>query len=250
MNDLIDRRLLRLDVEFGNVHGFFSAARDWAKNYRPGATPFCRYEARIRGASLEIQDEAVLSPIMLERRVVFRAQEPSSLFDFVSRFVVSDLGGGRPSAINGMQVPHVSSNLYHQYPAGQVVVPIGHDQWLRFSGRQEGMPADVFEHVFYVRDEPCTGTRDEHRWIVHHRIVATPKADRLRLRGCNPRFEGPVPAWANRLVPGAVQRRLFRIRERHFPNFPVMTVGENGMDPGKCVVLSTRVGLLSSRQDA
>ncbi len=240
MRALLSQGLVQLDVEFGNVHGFFSGSKSRPVLYGHGRWPEeAEYEARIELASLLVRDEVELQTAGLHRTVSFTPTESSALFDMVSRYVVIDQGGPRSARINGIEVPHRSANLYRQYPARTAMVPVGADQWLSFSGSQSGMPSSGFEHVFYVRDE--RQGPEGHRWIVHHRVVATELAQMLKLRGCNPRFEGPAPAWLNEAVPRWLHRKLFRIRERRFPGFPVMTIGENTLALGDRVTLASAV---------
>lgn len=234
--------LLGLDVEYGNSLGFFSGIRDKKSFYKilakNGAIDF---DAEISNASLRIHDEVAIKKTCVSRKTRFTALKNAALFDAVSRFVVVDETASRSAKINNREVHHCESNIYYQYPAGNVQVPIGRDKWLHFTGTAAGVPEGVFEHVFYVRDE--FKNNNGNRWIVHHRAVATPLAERLIIRGCNPRFEGPLPEWLNSSVPGWLKQGLFRIRERRWPNFPIMALGENTLRAGHCIELNTQVTL-------
>ncbi len=241
ISELCDRGLLRFDVEFGNANAFFSASRSLPNIYeRGGLEESCAYGAAIKGAELSIAETRSLKgEDTLIRRVSYAPLTDSSLYDAVSRFVVLDTGSGRSARINDREIFHRNSNIYYQYPAGSVRIPIGERNWLDFTGEQIGMPSRGFEHVFYVRDERQVSQGN--LWIVHHRVIATLHAERLVVRGCNPRFEGPLPRWANSLIPRALRERLFRIREARYPNFPLMAVGENTLSAGHRLSLTTRI---------
>jgi hypothetical protein len=226
------------DVEFGNSHGFFSASRLSSNFYEPGQV-FKKnsFSAKIKSASIRVSDFFESLDTGAKRILSFDVLSHALLFDMVSRYVVIATGKNRSAVINGRLVEHRCSNLYHQYIAGHVCVPVGENGWIDFEGTQEGMPKNMFEHVFYVRDEQHV--QRGYRWIVHHRIVATSCAERLILRGCNPRFEGPAPAWINDSIPNWIRQRLFRIREERFPNFPLMVIGENTLPAGHRITLTT-----------
>lgn len=239
---LVNQGLLRFDLEFGNSHGFFSASKHFSSFYEGNKVPGnTSYLAKIKSAEITIEDSVGSDGESIFRSSVFKIKSASRLFDMVSRFVVIDSSAGRDAVIDGHRIAHRSSNLYHQYPACRVRVPVSENGWLEFEGAQEGMPREGFEHVFYVRDQGQTELGKI--WVVHHRIVATVDAGALILRGCNPRFEGPAPQWVNSCMPPMVKNYLFRIREKKHPNFPIMVVGENEVPAGNAVTLNTKVVL-------
>lgn len=238
---LFEDGLLRLDVEFGNARTFFSGSKRRPELYSAGSLPSVDYDAEIPGASFSIGDHVTINGNSLSRSLIAETCGDSLLFDLVSRYVLIDRSRSRQASINGKAVRHACSNLYHQYSAGFVRVPLGRDSWLEFTGSVIGdMPAH-FEHVFYVRDEAVVA--DGNRWIVHHRMIATADAEIMTLRGCNRLLDGPVPGYVNALVPRFIKRRLFRIRERERPNFPFMVVGENRMAARTRIGLRTKVTL-------
>lgn len=238
--DVSNRGLLSFDVEFGNASGFFSGARALPHLYAAPRLPgVVEYDAKLDCAELHVTDRFEGTGDRSTRVLSFAAAGHCELFDVVSRYLVIDTSRRRSAVINGVTVAHRSSNLYHQYPAGLVRVPVGADAWLEFAGAQSGMSQGAFEHVFYVRDE--LANERGNRWVVHHRIVATSRAHRLVLRGCNPRFEGPAPRWLNSTIPALFKRPLFRIRERRFPRFPFMVIGENPIPDGHKLTLRTTI---------
>lgn len=243
ISTLVSADLLSFDVEFGNSRGFFSGSGQRPDIYGRGRLPEeVKFAAEIeQGSSAAIVcfDSTIVSDVEARRSVQFKFSRQSHIFDVVSRYVVIDTSSGRPSKINGQNVEHKSSNTYHQYPADVVKVPIGETAWLEFKGEVEGIPEGLFEHVFYIRDESVDSSG--HRWIVHHRAIATELAEQLILRCCNPRFEGPVPSWVNRIIPKLMLRWLFRIRETTFPNFPLMVVGECCFAEGEKITLSSSI---------
>lgn len=238
LSNLVSQQLLLFDVEFGNSHGFFSSNRLFPNLYIPGQV-FKKnsFSGQIKSASIRVNDCLETLGTGTKRTLSFDFLSPASLFDMVSRYVVIDTGTQRSAVINGRSVEHKCTNLYQQYEADHVCVPVGKNGWIDFEGTQEGMPKNFFEHVFYVRDEQHD--QRGYRWIVHHRIVATSRAERLILRGCNPRFEGPAPAWLNDCIPNWIRQRLFRIREARFPSFPLMVIGENTLPAGHRITLTT-----------
>lgn len=238
---LFEDGLLRLDIEFGNARTFFSGSKCRPELYSAGSLPSADYDAQIPGASLSIGDHVVVESSSLSRTLIAETRDDALLFDLVSRYVLIDQSRSRQASINGIAVGHACSNLYHQYPADVVRVPVGRDSWLEFTGSFIGdMPAH-FEHVFYVRDEAVVDGGN--RWIVHHRMIATADAEVMTLRGCNRLLDGPVLSYINALVPRFIKRRLFRIRERELPHFPFMVVGENRIAAGTPLGLSTKVTL-------
>lgn len=220
-SEIIEKNLLQLDVEFGNAEGFFSASKtDLQASIIKKNDKFSNYDAGICGANLSIGDLIDVKSNGLIRNVQFVPMRDSKLFDLVSRFVV--ISNDRCARIAGNEVKHTCKNIYHQYKTDDVIVPVGTDNYLKFQGQNsKGHPS--FETVFYIRDEGIEKDGMK-RWIVHHRIIVDQNAANLIVRSCNPVLEGPLPMqW---MIPALIKRKLFRIRERKLPNFPLMTVGE------------------------
>lgn len=240
LTDLLQSKMLRLDVEFGNSHTFFSASKKgiYLCNKMP-LTQHVNYEAKIDNAELIINDTASITPLELTRSTEFRAISDSMLFDFVSRFVI--LSDEREAEIDGMRIQHCSSNIYHQYPSKTATVPIGKKHFLLFSNAGT-TSHPLFERVFYVRDEgiESSGLR---RWIIHHRLIARQQTANLIVRCCHPRFEGPLPF--QNFIPKALKNRLFRIREKQKPNFPFMAVGESPVPRGFKTEICTKIQLIN-----
>lgn len=223
--DLLLSQMLRLDVEYGNAQGFFSASKNGHPTL-PVTQPArsSEYDTRIPGAAIAITDSTVATNSELTRSTRFKTLQTCRLFDLVSRFVV--LSNDRAARIAATEVWHSSENIYHQYVTNDVVVPIGKHGYLRFfDDASTGHP--LFENVFYIRDE-VVEENGLKRWIVHHRMIVNRQNTNLIVRCCHPKFEGPLPFQS--LIPHALKRRLFRIRERQLPNFPFMSVGESIVD--------------------
>jgi hypothetical protein len=237
VQSLLRSGLLRLDVEFGNSFASFSASRDQQSLYGCYNDDAKSYKARIQNVELVIDDATTYDKLVATRSVSFKFSTPSQIYDLVSRYVVTDTSATRKAIINGQEINHSCSNIYYQYPADKVVVPIGTDGWIEFSGEQQGIPDCGFEHVFYIRDESVN--QNGNRWIVHHRMIATTQAERLVLRGCHPHFNGPFPKWLNAILPSPLKHVLFRIREVSHPNFPIMVIGENQLPEGCKINLTT-----------
>lgn len=240
IQELLQSSLLRLDVEFGNAKGFFSASKN---GIRPlDASPLLltsEYDAGITGATLKVNDSIIVADHELTRSTNFSAQQDSDLFDFVSRFVV--LSDDREARIADTKIRHNCENLYHQYPVCSVTVPIGKNSFLQFTDAStEGHP--LFERVFYVRDE-AVESGGMKRWIVHHRLIVKQQIANLIVRCCHPKLEGPLPFQT--IIPRFLKNKLFRIRENRRPNFPFMTVGESTLDLNHRVNIRTRVQLIN-----
>ncbi len=242
MASALQQGWLSLDVEYGNVHGFFSGAR--ARSHGNGAA-FCegfrKFTGHLQDAAVDMEDCVVLEPDRLLRRLTFTMLNDSSVYDLVSRFVAVDRSFARNGSIHGQTVHHEGRSRYHQYPATSAVVPIGDAQWLSASFSVEGDLPPNMAHVAYIRDEACTNVGN--RWILHHRLIALPKADNLALRGCNPRFDHAVPPLLNRLVPASIKHQLYRIRETRWPHAPVMAVAHAQWRAGQRVTLVTDLRL-------
>lgn len=233
---------LLLDIEYGNVHGFFSGAR--ALTHGDGE-PFCggvrEFTGHLKQAAVRMEDHVVVEPDRLLRRLTFTMLDDALVYDLVSRFVVIDRSFSRDGWIHGHAIRHASHSVYHQYPATSAVVPMGDAQWLTARFSVEGDVPLNMAHVAYIRDEARTS--EGNRWILHHRLIALPQADNLALRGCNPRFDRPVPAAVNQLVPLSIRRLLYRIRETRWPHAPVMAVAHARWRAGQQVTLVTDLRL-------
>ena len=240
---LSEASLFYLDVEYGNASYFYSGVKQKGSAHLGGAFVCSRdyeWEGNLVHTNLNLYDNLRLSDKHLDRRLLFHVREDSRLFDFVSRFVVYS-NDSRPGRINGKEYVHRSNNIYYQFPiGGEVSVPVGESGRLQFESIGAEIPSG-FNEVFYIRDEG----RDEngYRWIVHHRLIVDPNQVRLVLRSCNPRFEGPLPY--EQYLPNRIKRPLFRIRESHYPSFPIMTVGEAHLLAGDRVSIRTAVELVS-----
>ena len=221
IKELLHNRLLRLDVEFGNAQGFFSAAKSGldTDNVAQGDIS-SHYDAHIPCAMASINDSTIINKSELIRTTKFTTETDSRFFDLVSRFVV--LSNDRCARIAGQNIQHNCKNIYHQHSTNDVVVPVGSEDHLHFQDNNSTEHIN-FENVFYVRDEAV----DKHgmkRWIVHHRMIVNQNAADLIVRCCHPVLEGPLPF--QKAIPAALKKQLFRIRERNFPDFPLMAVGE------------------------
>lgn len=243
--NFIMEKLLSCDVEYGNATAFYSATKTKTLPYsleRLSNDEAFEYEWNgvLVKTDVHLKDEIALhEPQVLSRRLSFYASQNSCLFDMVSRFVVISYND-RPAKIAGREFKHQCANLYRQYAVKSGVrVPIGSCNYLEFESLNANVP-DGFQEVFYIRDE--SKNADEHRWIVHHRLIVDPSVSELILRSCNPRFEGPLigqgylPRWFKRL--------FFRIRESKYPNLPIMTIGEVDLLAGKHACLHTGIRVL------
>ena len=233
--------LLSLDVEYGNSDSFYSAIKSQSFPYyidrlECNQLHLFKWEGRLVRSKVEIEDEVFKNADRIERALKFNFIDESSLYDLVSRFVVYS-NNSRVAKILDKVIQHESSNLYHQYSANSsLCVPIGDDQYLHFSSAARKIPSG-FDEVFYVRDEAVINGK--YRWIVHHRLIANPNKANLVVRSCHPKIEGVLPG--QYLLPKLLKHYLFRIRERKYPNFPVMCVGEIDIPKGECAFISTTV---------
>ena len=233
------RELLSFGFEFGNARGF-TASPQLVPLSRECMPEDCLTESSIPGdLTMRVGERWEGSGQTWIKTTEFTALEPGVLFDAVARFVVLDLTGRRPGFLNLQEIPHDDSGLYHQAPGATVTVPLDERAWLTFSGKDFEFPGQGFEHVIYLRGEGKVG--EANRWIVHHRIIATEGAENLVIRGCNPRFNAPLPSALNRLVPRAWMKKLFRIRELRFPRSPITCVGENALSSGDHLSLTTLI---------
>lgn len=231
--------LLHLDVEYGNASCFYSAVKCNDAPHLGGAfgdKEYLVWRGKLVNTDILITDDAFVSGDCLNRSLNFSIQSESRVFDFVSRFVVYSFND-RKGYIDDKAYPHVSKNIYRQFAVTSgVSVPVGETAYLKFSSLGAQVP-EGFDEVFYIRDESkdLLGCR----WIVHHRLIVNPKKVRLIVRSCNPRFEGVLPF--EQCLPDILKRPLFRVREAHFPNFPIMAVGEAILKQGEDASLCTQV---------
>lgn len=220
--NILQEKLLKLDIEYGNARGFFSADKCGIRGLdAEKEIQINNYKTSIPGAAINITDSVDVVENNLVRSTKFEVQAGSKLFDMVSRFVV--LSNDRVARIEAKEIKHKSRNIYHQYSTNDVLVPVGLRGYLQFKDNgSAGHP--LFENVFYIRDETVeqNGMR---RWIVHHRMIVNQKTANLIVRCCHPMLEGPLPLQG--IIPNALRKKLFRIRERKMPNFPFMAVGES-----------------------
>jgi hypothetical protein len=238
VESLLKSGLLKLDVEFGNSHGFFSATKA-KKQLLEAESGEINYEASFQDANLSVTDSCSIGIDYFDRKVNFEIASESRLYDLVSRYVV--LSNERSAEISGITIRHTNSNIYYQYSASKTIVPIGNDDYIQF-GDIGTTQHESFDNVFYVRDE-ATESNGMRRWIVHHRMIVKEEALNLIVRCCHPIWNRPVPAQS--LIPNFIKRQLFRIRERRYPNFPFMAVGEVSLPSGQLFDIKTRIKLLN-----
>jgi len=221
LNQFISTGELAIDIEFGNQHGFFSGSLD-------GVCSKEVYCKKVTDRSFDVDNCIAKGKVKeltniksgsLVRELVFNAEQDAFLYDLVSRFVV--LSNDRNAYISDMEIKHNNSNIYYQYLSDKSVkVPLGDSHWLEFSDLGSTVEP-YFDNVFYIRDESQSDGR--YKWIVHHRKIVKPEYAELILRGCNPRIEGVIPH--QKWIPRFIKNMLFRIREKKYPNFPLMAVG-------------------------
>jgi hypothetical protein len=237
--EILQDNLLQIDVEFGNAGGFFSASKSGLQIASVAQGDISsNYEAQIPNATVSINDSSIINEYSLTRSTQFIAKSNSDLFDIVSRFVV--LSDDRSARIAGNVIQHKSKNIYHQYSTKDVLVPVGTEGFLRFEDNNSTGHMN-FDNVFYVRDESIEANKMK-RWIVHHRMIVNQVSAHLIIRCCHPIFNSPLP-WQN-IYPNALKRKLFRIREIKYPNFPFMAVGESAVSIGHVFDIGTSVSLL------
>lgn len=242
LNELISNRLFNFDVEFGNAQGYFSGE---AAGLVDPALYYDSFERKMVGTIFDRVmniHETYKRPSNTEegyetaqRCLCFTPQQEFSLYDFVSRFIIES--NDRSGYIAGRSIRHLDRNIYEQHSVSEVIVPVGESGWLKFYDMGRSVP-DGFEAVFYLRDVSTT-LDGRKRWIVHHRFIARPERAKLVLRGCNPRFEGPLPY--EYFLPKVFKRLFYRIREAHLPNFPIMTVGEFPIPADRKVCIDTKI---------
>lgn len=232
---------LELDVEYGNVHGFFSAVREHGR-FNVGVGDAARtMSGQLHQAALHLTDQVQVSSDRLQRELrICAAATDAQTYDVVSRFVVRD-HSHRSAWIHGRTVQHGASSTYNQFPAGKMVVPIGEQHWLTFEVDVIGRIPTLMEHVVYVRDEAVE--RGGYRWVVHQRLIARPDGLPLHLRGCHPRYNRALPAWFDALVPAAWKRPLYRVRETTCPRSPIMAVAHATWSTGMQASLITTLRL-------
>lgn len=242
MEAALQQRDLSLDIEYGNVHGFFSAIGSGARAADASScSGLHECTGRLQGAAMRMTDSVAVDADRLVRRLTFTALNDGVVYDLVSRFVAMDRSCSRDGWINGQAVQHRGRSVYHQFPATEAVVPLGDSAWLvaRFSIEGD-LPAGM-AHVAYIRDE--ARLQEGNRWILHHRLIAFPQGDNLALRGCNPRFNRPFSPALNKLVPLPIRHRLYRIRETRWPHAPIMAVAHAPWREGQQVTLVTDLRL-------
>ncbi|MCF6236975.1 MAG: hypothetical protein L3J70_11500 [Gammaproteobacteria bacterium] len=241
-NNLLVEGDLTLDVEFGNSYNFFSAS----KNNSPQDYDYnekLSINAMIPAAKFEITDSVAFKGAQGTRDLSFLALEKNYLFDAVSRFVVYSRNN-RPAYIDNQKIGHNNSNFYYQYHHAKPQVPIGDDGWITFEDNFSNLPAG-FDNVFYIRDE--ANTEKGYRWIIHHRCIAKIESANLIVRGCHPRFNKPFKFQS--LWPKWLKRKLYRVRERDYPFFPIQSVGEVCIPGNTKISLRTKIQVINERSN-
>ena len=238
LRNLIGSKLFT-DIEYGNRHGFFSLTKSTSSILKK-AQPLSQNQIRVQlpGAPLLVQDTQWVGNTDMTRALRGQTDtEGAALYDFVSRFIV--LGDCRPAYIDDLEVMHAEKNIYHQYSATTVRVPVYDEGYLVFSENGSTHP-DIFDNVFYIRDERVTDS-GERVWIVHHRLIAKKHLADFFLRICNPRLGNLTfgVSW----MPKCFINATYRIRERRFPNCPVMTLGTVTLPPQRAIELKTKIAL-------
>ncbi len=242
---LLSSGALMLDVEYGNVHGFFSAHRDHGHFDVGGEEVTRSMTGHLPQATLRFDDHVMTRTEVLQRDLIVHADQTADTYDVVSRFVVRDRTH-RPAWIHGQVVSHRASSVYHQFPAGKVVVPVGDIHWLSLQVAAEGDIPSNMDHVVYVRDESIDASGS--CWIVHQRLIANASQQSLHLRGCHPMYNQAFPAWFDAAVPAALKRPFYRLRETRCPRSPVMAVAHARWLPGAQVRLSATLRLSHGAQ--
>lgn len=229
------------DIEYGNQYTFFSARKN-IKNYynlNVSALDFdISFQSKIKNASGLIIDKCIYQDDnTITRNVIFHPDKNCYLFDFVSRFIVTSTS---PIAyIANKKIEHTNSNLYHQYTSKNCLVEIPlNDKWKVVFREINSSYEKYFHNVFYLRDE--YSENGNFRWIVHHRKIVNINFANLVIRSCNPRIEGVIPF--DKFIPKLLKKPLFRIREKHYPNFPIMAVGVVNVDTAN-LYLNTEIRL-------
>lgn len=238
LNEFIKNGQLSIDIEFGNQHNFFSGSRDGFCNDTQYLSEALHrtLDVAIPESKGEVTESVLIDKKKLIRSLTFSAKKDALLFDFVSRYVV--LSDQRHAYISDIEIKHNNSNIYYQYPEDTFVkVPLGDKHWLEFSTVDSSVEP-YFDNVFYIRDE--SQPNGQYKWIVHHRKIVKPEFADLILRGCNPRIEGVIPY--QKYIPRILKNMLFRIREKKYPNFPLMTVGVVNVK-GRLLKLTTEIRL-------
>ncbi|MDO6527450.1 hypothetical protein Q4519_17355 [Motilimonas sp. 1_MG-2023] len=231
------QEIVSIDVEYGNSESFYSASRN---NHNVDIANLPVTEKKWNGTlvktSIELFDSYIDIQSGIKRRLNFTAKDDSLLFDMVSRFVI-ETECDEPAMIAGQLISHKSSNIYYQFPENEVVeIPLTNNRKVVISTEPTSVP-NGFDAVIYLRDEKRIGNTV--RWIVHHRLIANKNKANLIMRCCNPRMEGVIKG--QKFIPKFIKSLFYRIREAHFPNFPVMSVGEVLLPKGGAVSLITKV---------
>lgn len=246
LNPLFNNRLY-LDVEYGNANSFYSGTKSKSlpylkKNFFSNIHD-CNYDycwnGKLQNTDITLNESLLVGNVNIERTLSFTMNDISHLFDMVSRFVVKSKTN-KPASIDKYSYIHESNNLYYQFPASNsVIIPIDDNSSIKFEPLNSVVPKG-FQEVFYIRDE---GTiNGEFIWVVHHRLIVIPEQSNLILRCCNPKIEGILPL--QNFLPRWFKKLFFRIREKRYPNFPIMTVGEVTLEKGDRASLSTKVSVV------
>lgn len=243
LEELLERKKLSLDIEFGNQYSFFSGSREGyvieSYDFRNKLTR--AFKAEIPKAKGELLESLEFSKKKLVRELKFTPENEAVLYDFVSRYVV--WSSSKKAIIGSRIIEHSSSNLYYQYSShNSVKIPISNKGWLGFDDSNSSLEP-YFDNVFYIRDEAFDGKH--YKWVVHHRKIVKPQYAEFILRCCNPKFEGVVPL--QHYIPKIAKKLFFRIRERKYPSFPLMSVGVVNVD-NDVLRLTTTVKWVSNNE--
>jgi len=236
-----ERGSIEVGIEFGTVSTFFSSLHP--EHCRIESFEECHQERSLDrmartlrvgmpGVRCEIAEDVRLEANSLRRHLEFRMIEDSWLTDLVSRYAARD-GGRRAARIGHEDVRHENRNRYVHRDVPQATIPFGLSGTLSVEREQGLATPERFHRWLYVRDEPSAN--GSNRWVLHHRVLVA-EPEELVLRGCSRWFNRPLPPVLNCLVPRAVRRSLYMVRETRWPKAPLMTVGAARLAAGSVVV--------------
>ena len=233
INKLLCSEELMLGIEFGNRSGTFSANKSDDLDLKKANGIFVTSTKKLNNIEILIRDTRLLQRNIFTRNIIIESKNNISLYDFVSRFVISTKSK-RPAKINGRDIQHCSSNIYYQEKANYASIPLDEKRSIIFENLNSNEHKG-FDNVIYIRDE--SKQNNNHIWVVHHRLISNNK-DKV-LIGCNRICKGEIKF--QRFFPNLIKKPLYRIREKSFSNFPFMTINETNIKSKMKLSIQTNI---------
>jgi len=236
IENLIENGLISIGQEYGDSYGTYSKMEDPFKIRNDNVK-----KTSLNGNEILIREKREFSNNKLIRDLSFYQDKDIKLYDMVSRFVIRTKSA-KPAKINNKLISHCNSENYYQYPAKEAFIPINDKFSFRFTNKT--FDNYGFDNVMYIRDAKSK-LKSEKQWILHHRLISKPENE-LSLIFCTSFLKGKVKIIDN-LCPKFIKKKLFRIREKSYPNFPIMAISLTKMVKEFSYSINTSISVTDER---